>query len=102
MKHRRLRSIVASLTAVTWTAAMPGAAIDSQGRIGNAPVSTIEAAQDAAYNLDNPEALALARRAVQEAPHEPASHRGLASILWLNILFVRGAVTIDHYLGGSI
>ena len=33
------------------------------------------------------------------APDDPANHRTLASIIWLNILFRRGAVTVDHYLG---
>jgi tetratricopeptide (TPR) repeat protein len=32
-------------------------------------------------------------------PDDPAPHRSLASVLWLNILFRRGAVTVDHYLG---
>ena len=32
---------------------------------------------------------------------ESAAHRTLASILWLNILFNRGAVTIDHYLAAA-
>ena len=26
-------------------------------------------------------------------------HRALANVLWLNLLFQRGAVTVDHYLG---
>jgi hypothetical protein len=53
----------------------------------------------AAYNLDHDEALALARRAVALDPDNPKVHRGLAAILWLHILFNRGAVTIDHYMG---
>jgi tetratricopeptide (TPR) repeat protein len=53
----------------------------------------------AAYNLDQDEAIALGRRAVQLAPEEPSAHRALAAVLWVNILFRRGAVTIDNYLG---
>lgn len=56
-------------------------------------------ALDLAYNLDHEQALALLRRAVREAPDDPAPHRSLASVLWLNMLFRRGAVTVDHYLG---
>ena len=41
----------------------------------------------------------LLRQAVAAAPDETANHRALASIIWLNILFKRGAVTVDHYLG---
>jgi tetratricopeptide (TPR) repeat protein len=52
-----------------------------------------------AYNLDHDEAIALLRRAVELAPEDPAPRRTLASVLWLNMLFRRGAVTIDHYLG---
>lgn len=57
-------------------------------------------ALDLAYNLDHDQALDLLRRAVALAPSDPALHRSLASVLWLNILLRRGAVTVDHYLGG--
>jgi tetratricopeptide (TPR) repeat protein len=56
-------------------------------------------ALELAYNLDHDQALVLLRRAVALAPDDPAPHRALASVLWLNILFRRGAVTVDHYLG---
>ena len=51
------------------------------------------------YNLDHERAIALLRQAVTENPSDAAAHRALASILWLHMLFVRGAVTVDHYLG---
>ncbi len=56
-------------------------------------------AESLAYNLDHPEALAMLRRSVALAPDDPQAHRALASVLWLNLLFQRGAVTVDHYLG---
>jgi tetratricopeptide (TPR) repeat protein len=56
-------------------------------------------AADLAYNLQHDEAVALLRRAVELAPDDPATHRSLASVLWLHMLFRRGAVTVDHYLG---
>lgn len=56
-------------------------------------------AADFTYNLDHDEAMRLLRQAVAAEPHEPANHRALASTIWLNILFKRGAVTVDHYLG---
>jgi len=52
-----------------------------------------------AYDLDHPAALALLRRATVMAPDDPRTHRALANVLWLNLLFKRGAVTVDHYLG---
>jgi pentatricopeptide repeat protein len=55
---------------------------------------------EAAYNLDHDEAIALVRQAITAGPDDPDTHRALAAILWLNILFRRGAVTIDHYMGG--
>jgi hypothetical protein len=59
----------------------------------------VDRALDLAYNLDHEQALLLLRRAVALAPRDPSTHRSLASVLWLNILFRRGAVTVDHYLG---
>jgi hypothetical protein len=52
-----------------------------------------------AYNLDHEAAVALLRRATNENPSDASAHRALASVLWLNMLFSRGAVTVDHYLG---
>jgi hypothetical protein len=56
-------------------------------------------ALELAYNLDHEPAIALLRQAVKAAPDDPAPHRTLASVLWLHMLFLRGAVTVDHYLG---
>jgi tetratricopeptide (TPR) repeat protein len=56
-------------------------------------------ASDLTYNLDHDEALRLLRQAVATDPNDPANHRALASTVWLVILFKRGAVTVDHYLG---
>jgi tetratricopeptide (TPR) repeat protein len=36
---------------------------------------------------------------VQLTPDDPAPHNSLATVLWLQLLFNRGAVTVDHYLG---
>jgi len=56
-------------------------------------------ALDLAYNLDHDAALDLLRRAVAQAPSDPAAHRTLAGVAWQKILFGRGTVTVDHYLG---
>ncbi|MDQ3420767.1 MAG: hypothetical protein M3541_18680 [Acidobacteriota bacterium] len=56
-------------------------------------------ALDSAYNLDYDRAIALLKQAIEASPGDPAPHRTLASVLWQQILFQRGAVTVDHYLG---
>ena len=52
-----------------------------------------------AYNLDHEAAIERLKRAIVAAPDDPAPRRTLAAVIWLNILFSRGAVTVDHYLG---
>ncbi len=63
------------------------------------PLDLRSEALDLAYNLDHEPAIERLRRAVAAAPSDPAPRRTLASVLWLNMLFSRGAVTVDHYLG---
>lgn len=62
--------------------------------------SVLAATFDAAYNLDHPEASRLARSAVALAPEDPRSHRALATVLWLELLFRQGALTLDYQLAG--
>lgn len=52
-----------------------------------------------AYNLDHDAAMQLLEEAVAADPADPAAHRTLAGVLWLHLLFRRGAVTVDNYLG---
>jgi len=56
-------------------------------------------AADLTYNLDHENAIVLLRQAVATDPNDTANHRALANAIWLAILFKRGAVTVDHYLG---
>jgi tetratricopeptide (TPR) repeat protein len=63
------------------------------------PVDLIERAYEAAFNLDHDEAIALARRAATADPDNARAQRAVASILWIGILFQRGAVTVDHFMG---
>ncbi|HSL21966.1 MAG TPA: hypothetical protein VK886_10555 [Vicinamibacterales bacterium] len=56
-------------------------------------------ASDLDYNLDHAEAEALLERALALAPQDGATHRAIASSTWQDLLFRRGAVTVDHYLG---
>ena len=51
------------------------------------------------FNLDRDRALATFRQAVAADPQDSAAYRGLATVLWLNITFRRGNMTVDDYLG---
>jgi tetratricopeptide (TPR) repeat protein len=53
---------------------------------------------DLAYNLDYPQALAEAKAHVAATPDDPKAYRALATVVWLEMVFRRGAATIDHYL----
>jgi tetratricopeptide (TPR) repeat protein len=61
--------------------------------------SGADAVYSAAYNLNYDEAMRLARNLVAAHPEESAAHRALATVVWMHLLFDRGAFTIDHYLG---
>ena len=64
-----------------------------------AVIAELTEAFAAAYNLDHEPAIEHARRAVALGPQSSRANRGLASILWLKMLFARGAVSVDHYMG---
>jgi tetratricopeptide (TPR) repeat protein len=90
MKARR--PVVAALL-VALLGAVPSATAAQTGR------ELRDRASDLVYNLDHEEAIRLLRQAVRADPNDPANHRALASAVWLLILFQRGGVTVDHYLG---
>src|SRR4029453_9513693 len=47
------------------------------------------------YEQEDDDAIRLMRQAITLKPDSTAVHRTLASVLWLKILFLRGAVTVD-------
>lgn len=63
------------------------------------PANLSDRAFTAAFNLDHDEAVRLARQLVAEKPDESRSHRLLATVLWTNMLFRMGAVTVDYFMG---
>lgn len=76
------------------------AADDSSGAGAQDTSSALrQRAFNLAYNLDHDEAVTLLRHASNLSPDDPSLHRALAAVLWLNMLFRRGAITVDHYLG---
>ncbi len=52
-----------------------------------------------AYNLDHDEAVDTFEAAIVRFPDHPAPHRGLAAAAWMRLLFLRGTMTVDDYLG---
>lgn len=52
-----------------------------------------------AYNLDHARASQTITRALALSAQDPGTHRGRATIAWLEMLFARGTVTVDDYLG---
>src|SRR5262245_11980827 len=78
--------------------------LQASAQSGNASAQAASAelqrqASVAAYNLEHQEALTLLRKAVALTPHDPPCHHALATTICLEILFQRGALTVDHYLG---
>ena len=88
-----LRPLIAAVLLVTLSGATSAGARAQTGR------DLRDRASDLLYNLDHPEAIATLRQLVAAEPNVSSSHRALASAIWLDILFRRGAVTVDHYLG---
>jgi hypothetical protein len=55
-----------------------------------------------AYNLNFESGIAKAREAIAHHPQDPANHLTLASALWVQMLFQRGVLTVDEYLGPPV
>ena len=54
---------------------------------------------DAVYNLDHDRAVELFRQAIAADPNDPAAYRGAAGADWLRVLFLRGTVLAEDFLG---
>ena len=54
---------------------------------------------DLAYNLDYSQAATAFEQALALDPDNPATHRLIAAAIWMNLLFERGAILVDDYLG---
>jgi tetratricopeptide (TPR) repeat protein len=54
---------------------------------------------DAAYNLDYDRAKDLFAQAIAADPNDATAYRGAASLCWLRVLFLRGTVLVEDYLG---
>jgi tetratricopeptide (TPR) repeat protein len=92
-RRRRAASSVALIAALVVTA---GAA---RPRANTATDERLQQAFTLAYNLDHDAAVAAMRAAIAEDPNNPAPYRALATVTWLNLLYKRGLVLVEHYLG---
>jgi len=54
---------------------------------------------DLAYNLDHEQAIDVLKQAAAQDPANSGAQRALATVTWLNLLFTRGTVLVDDYLG---
>ena len=59
----------------------------------------LQIAVDLAYNLDHDQALAVLEQAMRDHPDDAALPRAHATLTWLNLLFRRGMVLVENYLG---
>jgi tetratricopeptide (TPR) repeat protein len=103
IRARRAAAAAAILAALVCAAIARPRILDAQTPPAQTADATsrdlVKRAFRAAYNLDHDEAMSLAHQAVALTPNDPAAHRAVASILWMNILFRRGAVTVDQFMG---
>ncbi len=67
-----------------------------------ATADALATAYDLAYNLDHDPAIEILQQAVRERPNDPAPYRGIASLTWLRMLFLSGAVAIDAQLTATV
>lgn len=63
-----------------------------------APGTALEQAYDLAYNLDHDQAVDTLLRALEENPTDASTHRGIAALSWLRMLFLRGQVLVDSQM----
>jgi tetratricopeptide (TPR) repeat protein len=75
------------------------AAVSEPASANPASASLRTRAVEAAYNLDFQDAASLASEAIAADSNDAAAYRASALITWLQIVFARGSVTVDEYLG---
>jgi hypothetical protein len=75
------------------------ALLAAQSVVATQPPPSVDRVFDFAYNLDYPEAYAEGNRLIAERPNDPMSYRAIATAAWMEMVFRRGAASIDHYMG---
>jgi tetratricopeptide (TPR) repeat protein len=102
--HRRAAGFARRITSASLTALvlamLSRGVIASPAHVDDTVAALRRSACDAAYNLDYPEAVRLFDLALVRDPDDSATHRARAVVTWLHIVFMRGSVTVDQYMGG--
>lgn len=52
-----------------------------------------------AYNLDHEKAVEAFKAAIEADPSDPGAYGALAAVAWMHLLYRRGSVSVDDYLG---
>lgn len=100
----RIRIIVAALAVVT-AAGTPAARQRDEAKQAPAAAAPLPAARqleiafDLAYNLDHDKAMAVLEQGMRDHPGDASLARGHATLTWLNLLFRRGLVLVENYMG---
>jgi tetratricopeptide (TPR) repeat protein len=77
------------------------APVSSETALRSTPAQLRSQAFRQMYNLDYLDALASFDKALALDPNDSATHRARATAVWLHIIFRRGSITVDQYLGGA-
>lgn len=96
MRYQHVR-ILLFIAATSMILCASGDALLAQSR--EALDERLKQAYVTAYNLDHDEAARELLAISKLAPELSTAHRALASITWLRLLFSRGTVLVDEYLG---
>jgi tetratricopeptide (TPR) repeat protein len=103
MRHapgREKRRIASSIACFAVAVALFLAPCTSATQAQDATYDTrLEQAYASAYNLDHDAAVRELEALAKIEPDLPSTYRALASITWLRLLFSRGTVLVDEYLG---
>jgi hypothetical protein len=101
--------VVAALLGAVMVGPMPHAGAEPQApprppaaATPTAPTSAarqLQIAFDLAYNLDHEQAASVLEQAMRDHPDDAALPRAHATLTWLNLLFKRGMVLVENYLG---
>jgi tetratricopeptide (TPR) repeat protein len=103
MVHTRA---AAAIVAALLTLGLPARAAEVQAPPAPAPTGapvpaarSLQIAFDLAYNLDHDQAQVVLEQAMRDHPDDAALPRAHATLTWLNLLYKRGMVLVENYLG---